>query len=67
MLEATRKRARAQERERTEESSDEFGDDPTAPIMRRTDPDLDADVDADDGYAVAVKTASRITEAWRDD
>jgi RND superfamily putative drug exporter len=67
MLEATRKRARAQERERTEEPFDEFGDGPTAPIMRRTDPDLDADVDADDGYAVAVKTASRINEAWRDD
>jgi RND superfamily putative drug exporter len=68
MLDAIRQRAMALDRERIDESfDDEFDDAPTAPILRRTDPDLDADVDADDGFAVAVTAASRINEAWRDD
>ena len=69
MLEIARRKARAEadaeERERAEEGLHD--DVPTVPIMRRTDPDLDADPDAEDGYAVAVRTASMVNAAWLDD
>ena len=62
MLEAVRQRGSAQD---PTGSSRHGGDD--GPTARRTDPDLDADLDADDGFAAAVQTASRISAAWRDD
>jgi RND superfamily putative drug exporter len=64
MLDAKRQRGRAQDRDQADPSYDGSGDGPTT---RRTDPDLDAELDADDGYAAAVQTASRISAAWRDD
>jgi len=66
ILEAAR-RARAEDSARGAESLEDYEDDPTGPIIRRTDPDADADFDTDDGFAAAIEAASRTSAAWRDD
>jgi RND superfamily putative drug exporter len=62
MLEAVRQRGSAQDPTGPSRHGGDGG-----PTARRTDPDLDAELDADDGFAAAVQTASRISAAWRDD
>ncbi|MDT5072279.1 MAG: putative drug exporter of the superfamily, partial [Mycobacterium sp.] len=64
LLEAARRRTRDEE-----EWFERDDDGPTVPIAQQPDGELepDDDLDADDGYAVAVQTASRVNAAWRDD
>ncbi|WP_284235878.1 MMPL/RND family transporter [Mycobacterium antarcticum] len=68
LLEAARRATAQQQREDDEWYGDGQHDDEgdTVPILRRSDPDLDDDGDAD-GYATAVRTATQVSAAWRDD
>jgi RND superfamily putative drug exporter len=62
ILDDKRRKARAAAAEAYEDEG------PTGPIFPRASSDVDdQEADSDDGYAVAVQTASRITAAWRDD
>lgn len=68
LLEAAARRARSAQAVDTvdEEWFDEYGDAGTGPIPRIGEPDEDDefDDDPDDGYAMAVKTATSVASAW---
>lgn len=66
IIDEKRRKARADARAAAAEAYEDEG--PTGPIFPRASSDADdPEADGDDGYAVAVQTASRITAAWRDE